>query len=140
MGDLDRARRYQREALAFFEATSLASGQADTLAGLGWCAYDAGDASEAEQLFRRSLAAARSTGDPRAVAAALEGLAGAAVLVGDGKAAASCLGAADAFRGGTSRVGGDVDGVLAAARALAGDDFDPAFQDAAADPQLVVTA
>ncbi|MCD9900152.1 hypothetical protein LUR56_08760 [Streptomyces sp. MT29] len=68
------------------------------LAELGFVAELRGDAGEALRLQRKGLAVARATGDPRAVALALEGLAGAELLRGRPEAAARHLGAAAAAR------------------------------------------
>ncbi|MFG2975649.1 hypothetical protein ACGFYY_22055 [Streptomyces sp. NPDC048331] len=53
-------------------------GVARILAQLGYAAESRGDAPLAESLHREGLAAARRSGDPRALAPAFEGLAGAA--------------------------------------------------------------
>lgn len=53
------------------------------LAELGFAAEQRGDADAALDLHRQDFTAARRTGDPRAVALALEGLAGAQRLAGD---------------------------------------------------------
>ncbi|MFJ8558941.1 BTAD domain-containing putative transcriptional regulator [Streptomyces microflavus] len=68
------------------------------LAELGFIAELRGRAGEALALQREGLAVARATGDPRAVALALEGLAGAELLEGRAGSAARHLGAAAAAR------------------------------------------
>ncbi|MEV7845550.1 BTAD domain-containing putative transcriptional regulator [Streptomyces cyaneofuscatus] len=68
------------------------------LAELGFIAELRGDAGEALRLQRKGLTVARATGDPRAVALALEGLAGAELLRDRPEAAARYLGAAAAAR------------------------------------------
>ncbi|MGW6703247.1 hypothetical protein ACWF69_35815, partial [Nocardia sp. NPDC055049] len=73
-------------------------GAALILAELGFTAELAGDAGEAERQHLRGLACALRTGDPRAHALALEGLAGARSLAGSSAHAARLLGAADALR------------------------------------------
>ncbi|MFF0727250.1 BTAD domain-containing putative transcriptional regulator [Streptomyces sp. NPDC004134] len=73
-------------------------GTALILAELGFVAELAGDAEQARAHHRESLASARPTGDPRALALALEGLAGAESLAGDATAAARLLGRAEALR------------------------------------------
>ncbi|WP_059007596.1 BTAD domain-containing putative transcriptional regulator [Streptomyces specialis] len=104
------------------------------LAELGFVAELRGDAGRASALHREGLAAARALGDPRAVALAHGGLAGAAALAGDAEEAARLLGTAHALR---ASVGaplppaerGDVDRVTARARAALGDDgFTAAFR------------
>lgn len=68
------------------------------LAELGFLAEERGDADSAHRLHREGLTAARQTGDPRAIALALEGLAGAASLAGDHPTAATLLGTAHSAR------------------------------------------
>ncbi|QVQ50034.1 tetratricopeptide repeat protein [Spiractinospora alimapuensis] len=97
------------------------------LAELGFLAEERGDADAARRLHRESLAAARRTGDPRAVALALEGLAGAASLSGDHSGAAYLLGTAHSARRSANtplpaRERADVDRSTTRARAALGDD------------------
>ncbi|MFW6720092.1 BTAD domain-containing putative transcriptional regulator [Streptomyces sp. MAR4 CNY-716] len=73
-------------------------GTALILAELGFVAELAGDPERARAHHREGLAFARPTGDPRAVALALEGLAGAESLDGDAGKAARLLGRAEALR------------------------------------------
>ncbi|AUH40204.1 BTAD domain-containing putative transcriptional regulator [Streptomyces sp. CMB-StM0423] len=73
-------------------------GTALILAELGFVAELAGDAEQAREHHREGLASARPTGDPRALALALEGLAGVESLAGDATAAARLLGRAEALR------------------------------------------
>ncbi|MFI1103906.1 hypothetical protein [Streptomyces melanogenes] len=110
------------------------SGAALILAELGFVAEQRGDALQAHTLHLEGLTAARRTGDPRAVALALEGLAGAQSLAGRPHDTARLLGTAAAVR---ESVGaplpqaerGDVDRATARARAALGeDDFTTAFQ------------
>ncbi|WP_086827118.1 BTAD domain-containing putative transcriptional regulator [Allokutzneria sp. NRRL B-24872] len=75
-----------------------AHGLAFILAELGFLAEQRGDARTALARHLDGHTAARSTGDPRAVALALEGLAGAHSLSGDFSQAARMLGAARALR------------------------------------------
>ncbi|GAB2583968.1 BTAD domain-containing putative transcriptional regulator [Streptomyces capparidis] len=104
-------------------------GLALVLAELGFAAEQRGEAATALRLHRESLASARAVGDPRAVALALEGLAGGHALAGDPARAARLLGAAARLR---DAVGaplpeaerGDVDRIAAAARGALGE---PAF-------------
>ncbi|WP_017592109.1 AfsR/SARP family transcriptional regulator [Nocardiopsis potens] len=87
LGSLDRNREEDgRIGLAFISAE------------LGFIAEQRGDADRALALHTDGLAAARSTGDPRAVALALEGLAGAHSLAGRPLRAARLLGRAAALR------------------------------------------
>jgi predicted ATPase/DNA-binding SARP family transcriptional activator len=110
------------------------------LTELGFVAELRGDAARAADLHREALAAARGVGEPRAVALAVEGLAGAAAVAGDHVRAARLLGAAGAGR---EAVGaplppterGDVDRIAATARAALGAAaFAEAFTEGAATP------
>ncbi|MGW0733070.1 BTAD domain-containing putative transcriptional regulator [Streptomyces sp. NPDC002851] len=73
-------------------------GVAFILAELGFIAEQRGDGEAARELHREGLVHARRTGDPRALALAFEGLAGAEALAGDLERAAYLLGAAAAAR------------------------------------------
>ncbi|MFI9560719.1 AfsR/SARP family transcriptional regulator [Nonomuraea endophytica] len=73
-------------------------GIAFALAELGFTAEQRGDAETALARQKEGYAAAASTGDPRAVALALEGLAGALSLAGRAEEAARHLGTAAAMR------------------------------------------
>ncbi|MBN6051241.1 winged helix-turn-helix domain-containing protein [Nonomuraea sp. RK-328] len=73
-------------------------GIAFVMAELGFAAEQRGDAATALARQRAGHEAARASGDPRAVALALEGLAGAVSLAGDQAEAARLLGAAAATR------------------------------------------
>ncbi|WP_433332194.1 BTAD domain-containing putative transcriptional regulator [Spirillospora sp. CA-294931] len=96
-------------------------------AELGFAAEQRGDAAAALRHHRASLASARAIGDPRAVALALEGLAGAHALDGDPVRAARLLGRAASLR---DSVGaplpeaerGDVTRITAALRTVLGDE------------------
>lgn len=132
-GNLDRAEEYLGENLAAHTAEDYQAGRASTLAELGFAAEMRGDAAAARALHLDGLAASRATGDPRAVAQALEGIAGADVLDGAPDRAARLLGAASAAR---SAAGApqpaaerfDVDRVAAGAvQALGGDRFAAEF-------------
>ncbi|MFE9663266.1 BTAD domain-containing putative transcriptional regulator [Streptomyces sp. NPDC005955] len=103
------------------------------LAELGFVAEARGDRDTALRLHAEGLATARGSGDPRALALGLEGLAAARSLFGDAEEAARLLGAADAAR---CAVGaplpdgerGDVDRVSARVRQVLGaDGFAAAF-------------
>jgi predicted ATPase len=97
-GDLDAAREYLGAWLDWHLRAGSDFGAALILAELGFAAEQGGDAHGAEALHLRGLEAARRTGDPRALALALEGVAGARSLAGDPAHAARLLGAADALR------------------------------------------
>ncbi|WP_433544442.1 BTAD domain-containing putative transcriptional regulator (plasmid) [Streptomyces sp. CA-294286] len=120
-GRLDAAEVHLRRTLEWQSAMSFEPGRALVLAELGFVAEQRGDAREALRLHREGWAAARNTGDVRAFALALEGLAGACSLAGRPAHAALLLGAAHAAR---SSVGmplppaerGDVDRITAAVR------------------------
>ncbi|MFI6587235.1 BTAD domain-containing putative transcriptional regulator [Embleya sp. NPDC050493] len=129
-GDLAAAERHLRNALEwnrrlhedygvpFYGVTLL-------LAELGFVAELRGDAVGARELHAEGLAAARASGDPRAVALALEGLAGVEAISGRPAEAATLLGRADALR---ASIGaplpvaerGDVTRIEAAARGALG--------------------
>lgn len=102
-------------------------GLALVLAELGFAAEQRGDAGSALRLHLDGLTSAREIGDPRAVALAFEGLAGALSLAGDTAHAARLLGTATALR---ESVGaplppaerGDVDRITAALREVLGDE------------------
>ncbi|MFG2334859.1 BTAD domain-containing putative transcriptional regulator [Streptomyces sp. NPDC048604] len=98
-GDLDGAEAHMRSVLALHRRMRYEVGLAAlVLAELGFCAELRGDAAGARELQLEGYEAARSTGDPRAVALALEGLAGAQALAGHPDHAARLLGAAEAAR------------------------------------------
>jgi predicted ATPase/DNA-binding SARP family transcriptional activator len=108
-------------------------GLALVLAELGFAAEQRGDAEAALRLHREGLTSARTIGDPRAVALALEGLAGAHALAGEPNLAARLLGTSTALR---ARTGaplppaerGDVDRITAALhQALTEDTFTTEF-------------
>jgi predicted ATPase/DNA-binding SARP family transcriptional activator len=138
-GDPARATRYHTEALAAYEAADAVQGAALSLGWMAWCAIDQVDtgphvAEECSLLAERGLVAAETSQDPRAVAFALEALAGAREASGDPREAARLLGRAHALRQTVhaplptaERL--DVDGVETRARARLGDDlFEAAFQ------------
>ncbi|RKT54679.1 BTAD domain-containing putative transcriptional regulator [Saccharothrix australiensis] len=113
-------------------------GVAFILAELGFIAEQRGDADTARKLHREGLDHAGRTGDPRAVALACEGLAGAEALAGEHVRAARLLGVAAAAR---DAVGaplpeaerGDVDRITEVVRAgLAPQAYDDAFGQGAA--------
>ncbi|MFC6012023.1 BTAD domain-containing putative transcriptional regulator [Nocardia lasii] len=97
-GDLAAAREHLGAWLDWHLRAGSHFGAALILAELGFTAELAGEATEAEALHLRGLASALPTGDPRAHALALEGLAGSRSLAGHSVRAAHLLGAADALR------------------------------------------
>jgi hypothetical protein len=108
------------------------------LTELGFAAEQRGDPEAAQAFHLDSLAIARELGDPRAVAVALEGLAGAQALAGYHECAARLLGTAAATRDAAHTPlplaeRGDVDRLTTAARAALGDDqFDAQHRHGAA--------
>ncbi|MER5761441.1 BTAD domain-containing putative transcriptional regulator [Streptomyces sp. NPDC002082] len=120
-GDLDAAEARLRPWLEWNRRLGVDSGEALILAELGYVAELRADPAAAESLHREGLAAARRTGDPRALALALEGLAG----ILPPARAASLLGTATALRAsaGTPRPQAertDTDRATARARAALG--------------------
>ncbi|NDL57927.1 tetratricopeptide repeat protein [Phytoactinopolyspora sp. XMNu-373] len=97
-GKLDLAEQRLSELLEWHRRTDLHAGTALILAEMGFVAEQRGDAASARTVHTEGLAVARKTRDSRAVALALEGLAGASTLVGDHDHAARLLGAAAAAR------------------------------------------
>ncbi len=97
-GELRAAREYLGAWLDWHLRAGSHFGAALILAELGFTAELGDDADEAERQHLRGLDAALHTGDPRAHALALEGLAGARSLAGHSTHAAMLLGAADALR------------------------------------------
>ncbi|MFI5715536.1 BTAD domain-containing putative transcriptional regulator [Nocardia sp. NPDC051750] len=93
-GDFEVAARLLDKTLTWHREVEFGPGPALLLAELGFLAEERGDASEALALHRRALAVARAGGDPRAVALAQEGLAGAHILAGRPELAARLLGTA----------------------------------------------
>ncbi|GAA2231360.1 BTAD domain-containing putative transcriptional regulator [Streptomyces amakusaensis] len=97
-GDLDLAEKHLRKTLAWHREVDFGPGPALLLAELGFLAEQRGDAAEALALHLRGLAVARAGGDPRAVALAHEGLAGAHSLADRPARAARLLGMASRAR------------------------------------------
>ncbi|MFC4011937.1 BTAD domain-containing putative transcriptional regulator [Nonomuraea purpurea] len=133
-GRLDEAERHLREVLDRFREWGNCGAVALVLGELGFVAELRGDAALAGKLHLEGFSAAHTFGDPRAYAFALEGLAGARALEGDGTGAALLLGAADAARrtvGAPLPAGerGDVDRIEGAAlRGLGEAEFAAAFR------------
>ncbi|MFE2598995.1 BTAD domain-containing putative transcriptional regulator [Streptomyces sp. NPDC059396] len=97
-GNLEVAEARLRPWLTWNRSRYDAPGLALVLAELGFIAEQRGDAVSALTLHQDGLATAMATGDPRAVALALEGLAGAHSLAGLWGRAARLLGTAAATR------------------------------------------
>ncbi|MEV0090103.1 BTAD domain-containing putative transcriptional regulator [Streptomyces sp. NPDC050738] len=142
-GSLDEARKHLLHIRAIYASTPVGDHLLDT--ELGFIAELRGDAQQSAALHRTALAAARSIGEPRAVAHSLEGLAGAASLAGDAAHAAQLLGAADAARRSVHAPlppaeRGDVDRITGRAEvALGTDAFGAAFRRGAElDPEQAV--
>jgi tetratricopeptide (TPR) repeat protein len=137
-GDLAAARRYYASALECCPADWFAADltRSRILVATGRAAEADGDAAAARDAHRRAAAAA-SHGPYAAFSAfAAEGLAGVALLEGDGRTAARLLGAGRALRGGSVEGDPDVARVAAAARATLGDPaYTRAFDEGAALPQ-----
>ncbi|MFI6574843.1 AfsR/SARP family transcriptional regulator [Nocardiopsis sp. NPDC050513] len=93
-GRLDEAEGHLGKVLASHRADGYRHGLAFLLAELGFCAEMRGDAPLARERHAEGLEYARRSDDPRAVAYALEGLAGVALAEEDGVLAARLLGAA----------------------------------------------
>ncbi|MFD3946004.1 BTAD domain-containing putative transcriptional regulator [Streptomyces sp. NPDC058579] len=124
-GDLDQAETHFRSVLDWSRQVVFETGRALVLAELGFIAELRGDAATARALHIEGLVAARATGDPRALALALEGLAGVQALVGSHEHAALLLGTAAATRAAMKAPlppaeRGDVDRVTVAATRVLG--------------------
>ncbi|MFB4314862.1 BTAD domain-containing putative transcriptional regulator [Actinomadura sp. 21ATH] len=100
-GDLTAARRLFEMALydAVPEHASATGTRMRALMGLGRVAEAEQDVEAAQARHREALEVALRAGDLGAAADAVEGLAGAALLAGDGERAAFVLGLSDAVRG-----------------------------------------
>ncbi|MEV7371851.1 BTAD domain-containing putative transcriptional regulator [Streptomyces sp. NPDC090301] len=124
-GLVEEAEAHMREVLDWHRAVGLDSANALILAELGFSALARGDAAGALRLQEEGYGTALSSGDPRAVALALEGLASAQGGAGRAKGAALLLGAASALRASTGAPlppaeRADVDAAEAAARTALG--------------------
>ncbi len=97
-GKLDLAEEQLRTVLDWNRQVDFEPGNTLILAELGFIAEQRGNADAARKLHLAGFAAARHVGDPRALALALEGLAGAEALAGRYARAARLLGAAGAAR------------------------------------------
>ncbi|MFE3626298.1 BTAD domain-containing putative transcriptional regulator [Streptomyces goshikiensis] len=134
-GRLEEAENLLGPWLAWNRSRNDAPGLALVLAELGFIAEQRGDGPLARTLHLDGLAAARASGDPRSVALALEGLAGAYSLTGRPGPAARLLGTAAAARACSGAPQppaerGDVERISARLRSRMGDE---AFAEAFAD-------
>lgn len=125
-GKLDIAEKHLRTVLEWHRGVGFEAGATIILAELGFIAEQRGDAASASKIQLDGLALAIRVGDPRAIALAMEGLAGAHALAGEPDSAARLLGAAARTR---DSVGtplpkaerGDVDRITATARDALGE-------------------
>ncbi|MFE1592404.1 BTAD domain-containing putative transcriptional regulator [Nocardia sp. NPDC058705] len=143
-GDLRAAREHLGAWLDWHLRSGSHFGAALILTELGFTAELADDTDEAERLHLRGLDSALHTGDPRAHALALEGLAGSRSLAGHSAHAAQLLGAADTLRRSTGAPlpeaeRGDVDRIEARIIAdIGADRFAPELADGrSADPRTL---
>ncbi len=122
-GDLAEARRQGESALSVCttESFGVHEVRARVLVGLGRVAEAEGDVAEAGARYREALAVGAGGGDLPAVAHVAEGLAGAALIAGDGERTALLLGAATALRGMASAGDPDVRRATEQARELTGE-------------------
>ncbi|MFI6538677.1 BTAD domain-containing putative transcriptional regulator [Nonomuraea sp. NPDC050547] len=125
-GRLDDAERYLRRWLEWNRSREGEPGTALILAELGFVAELRGAPEAALALHREGEDSARATGDPRSIALALEGLAGAHALAGSHEQAAALLGTAASLRESVDTPlppaeRGDVDRITTTARAALGD-------------------
>ncbi|MGW7413590.1 BTAD domain-containing putative transcriptional regulator [Streptomyces sp. NPDC054863] len=97
-GDLDAAARHLHRVLDWHREVGLDGANALILAELGFVAELRGEPAACLALHEEGYSTARTTGDPRALALALEGLAGAHALADRFEEAALLLGAASAAR------------------------------------------
>ncbi|CAM5566959.1 hypothetical protein [Streptomyces narbonensis] len=123
----EEAERHMREVLDWHRSVGLDSANALILAELGFSALARGDLAQALKLQEEGYGTALTSGDPRAVALALEGLASAHAPAGRARGAALLLGAAAALRASTGAPlppaeRADVDRTEAAARAALGEE------------------
>ncbi|ATY13456.1 AfsR/SARP family transcriptional regulator [Amycolatopsis sp. AA4] len=124
-GDLDLAEKHLRTLLEWNKQVDFEPGNTLILAELGFVAELRGDPATALRRQQEAYEIAHRTGDPRAIALALEGLAGAHALAGAAREAARSLGAAAACRAGVgaplpAAERGDVDRITARASELLG--------------------
>jgi predicted ATPase/DNA-binding SARP family transcriptional activator len=103
MGRFDVAEKHMGNVLDWHRAQRFQAGTALALAELGFIAEQRGDPVTAHRLQLEGYELARDSGDPRAVALALEGLAGAQALAGRYEHGARLLGAATRLRDSVGR-------------------------------------
>ncbi|XVV03234.1 BTAD domain-containing putative transcriptional regulator [Actinosynnema sp. CA-248983] len=139
VGDLDEADRLLARLNDWHRQVGFEAGATLVLAEQGFVAEQRGDVDKALRLQRAGLELAQRLGDPRAVALACEGLAGAEALAGRHPEAARLLGVATGHRQsvGVPLPDGerhDVDRITAAAREVLGDErFRSAFGEGLAE-------
>jgi len=97
-GRYDEATAQLRRAQQAFQAAGDPDAAATILTSLGEVARDAGKPDQARDLFRQALRGHQPTSSKRLMAYDLEGLAAVAAMTGDGRAALTYLGAAQALR------------------------------------------
>ena len=97
-GRFDVAEKHMTNVLDWHRAQRFQAGTALALTELGFIAEQRGDATTAARLQLEGYELARDSGDPRAIALALEGLAGAHALAGRHEQGARLLGAAAHLR------------------------------------------
>ncbi|MCE7008898.1 winged helix-turn-helix domain-containing protein [Kibdelosporangium philippinense] len=97
-GKLDIAEKHFKNVLEWQRDADYTPGDALIFAELGFIAELQGDVAKAVEIQHKSLYAAQSVGDPRAIALALEGLAGAHALDGSYSRAAELLAKAASMR------------------------------------------
>ena len=145
-GLLDEAETHLRAVLAWHQNVGLDGANALLLAELGFIAELRGDADGAWTLQEQGYTTALTTGDPRAIALGLEGLAAASALAGHAEQAALLLGCAAAARAATGAPlppaeRGDVDRTTARAREVLGEAaFTAAYRRGEATPATSATS
>jgi tetratricopeptide (TPR) repeat protein len=97
-GRYDEAAAQLRRAQQVFQAAGDPDGAATVIGSLGEVARDAGKPNQARDLFRQALRGHQQTRTTSGTAYTLEGLATVAAMTGDGRAALTYLGAAQALR------------------------------------------
>jgi predicted ATPase/DNA-binding SARP family transcriptional activator len=125
-GRFDIAEKHLRTVLEWHRRVGFEAGSTLILAELGFIAEQRGDVALATRLQLDGFALASRVGDPRAIALAMEGLAGAHALAGEHNSAARLLGAAATAR---ESVGmplptaerGDVDRIISTAQNALGE-------------------
>jgi predicted ATPase/DNA-binding SARP family transcriptional activator len=125
-GRLADAESHLRTVLEWHRQVAFEAGSTLILAELGFIAEQRGDLASARKFQLDGFALARKVGDPRAIALAMEGLAGVHALAGEHDHAARLLGAATAARESVGRPlphaeRGDIDRITAAARKTLGE-------------------